>query len=120
MFVPLIIQFLLFSAATSYLTLQVISSRRQAEFQAKHGCKPAPRVPQKWWLFGLDIVAAFDKSTRARVFLQYTVGLFKDSGSRTISLDLGFGYTYLWTMSPENAKAMMASKAEDFDISKRE
>jgi hypothetical protein len=110
----------LFAVCTIYaFSKAVFFRRRNSMFCLRHDCKPAPHVPQKWWLFGLDIISAFEKSARERVFLNYTVGLFKASGSRTIALSLAPGTTYVWTMSPENAKAMMASKAEDFDISKR-
>ena len=52
-----------------------------------------------------------------RTFLEHINNLFIESGSHTISVNIP-GKTAYWTRSPENAKAMMASMADDFQVSK--
>jgi cytochrome P450 len=109
--------FLALAGAAVYLASKAISYRKRANFCAKHGCKHAPPIPQKWWLFGIDNIQNMVTWARERVFLEAMINMFKDNGSLTVSSHVA-GTSYLWTMSPENAKAIMASQAEDFHLSK--
>lgn len=103
-------------ALLAYFTSQAISYRKRTTFCEKNGCKPPPAVPQKWWLFGIDNISKLTNWAKDRTFLKEFNNLFKESGSHTISMNLS-GMNVYWTMSPENAKAMMASMADDFQLS---
>jgi cytochrome P450 len=92
------------------------SHYKKACFFAKNKCEPPPSLPQKWWLFGLDSVYKFDKWTRERQWLEEITAQFAKIGSDTYSLNLA-GMSVLVTKSSENAKAIMASQAEDFELS---
>ena len=97
-----------FAALVVYLVPRAISHRKRVNFCAKHGCKPAPSIPQKWWLFGVDNISKLTTWAEDKVFLQEMINLFKGSESRTGSMNMA-GISFLLTMSPENAKAIMAS-----------
>jgi hypothetical protein len=101
-----------------YLASQALAHRERTKFCLKNGCKPAPSVHQKWYLFGLDNVVKFTTRSKKHVFLEGMINDFKAVGSSTVSTNMG-DVDLLLTMSPENAKAILASKADDFHVSAR-
>lgn len=107
------ISFAVLAVASIYVTSEAIAYRKRAAFCAKHGCKPPPTDPGKWYFFGVDNIVRWGTWTKKRIWLEGITKTFKSTGSRTFSINL-VGLPEMLTMSPENLKIMLATNADDF------
>lgn len=97
-----------------YLCSSLIKSWKKASFCKAHGCQPARRVSQNPLFFGFDMVFLFQKLLKDEVFMETSTKLLEENAG-TFSMSIGGG-TPIWTRAPENVKAILSSKAEDFDL----
>jgi cytochrome P450 len=96
----------------AYLCSEYISYRRRATFSAQNGCKPPPAIQQSKWLIGADMAFRFMTLLKQRTFLRQTSLYFQDT-ARTFTIQF-FGATRIWTIEPENVKAILQS--DDFEM----
>jgi hypothetical protein len=100
---------------STYLASYVLTIWKRSQLCAKHGCQPARALPQRWYTFGFDVVIKMMTWSEHKVFLERFTQLLQDY-SHTFSHNIT-GTSFLWTMAPENAQAMMGSKSGDFEVS---
>jgi cytochrome P450 len=98
----------------AYLCSSLITAWRRASFAKAHGCQPARQVAQIPFLFGFDMVFNFKKLLKDGAFMETSTRMLEENGG-TFCMSIGGG-TLIWTRDPENVKAILVSKAEDFDI----
>ncbi|EAS33375.2 cytochrome P450 alkane hydroxylase [Coccidioides immitis RS] len=96
-----------------YLYLTLGLARRK--FIQQNGCRPPPAYPHKDPILGLDWALKGMKYSRSRTFLQGTQKRFREHGN-THSLNV-IGKPAIATCDPENIKATLATKFQDFDLS---
>jgi cytochrome P450 len=97
-----------------YLGSSLIAAWKRASFAKAHGCQPPRQASQIPFLLGFDVVFGFQKLLKDGVFMETSTRLLEENGG-TFCMSIG-GSKPVWTLEPENAKAILVSKAEDFDI----
>ena len=111
---------LLFSAVY-YAYWQLTVGARRRRMIEKNGCKPMRNIPElRPWkdsLFGWSHVVLNRRAGKQRRFLELTTERFLQHGP-TIKLKVGFT-DIIFTMEPENVKAMLATKFNDWNLPDR-
>jgi cytochrome P450 len=97
-----------------YLYSSLITAWKRASFAKAHGCQPPRQVAQIPFLLGFDMVFGFQKFLKDGVFMETSARLIEENGG-TFCMSIGGGKP-VWTREPENVKAILVSKEEDFDI----
>jgi cytochrome P450 len=97
-----------------YLWSKLMTARRRAAFSKAHGCQPVRQLPQSPFFFGFDMVFIIQKLLKDGVFMDTFTKWHEENGG-TFCMRIGGGKP-VWTREPENVKAVLSSKAEDFDI----
>jgi cytochrome P450 len=102
----------------AFLALRIVrsawTSLSNATSARRQGCKPALVYPHKDPLLGLDFFLAAVKSLKSYTILDSFVQNFRDIGNTFWVLSLG--RWMLLTNEPENVKAIMALKFDDWPI----
>ncbi|EEP76785.1 hypothetical protein UREG_01634 [Uncinocarpus reesii 1704] len=96
-----------------YIYLTVGASRRK--FAADHGCQPAPAYPHREPIFGIDLALKLARYGKSKTFLEQARNRFLAYGN-TYSLKV-MGKNAITTCEPENIKATLATKFQDFNLS---
>ncbi|WEW59052.1 hypothetical protein PRK78_004520 [Emydomyces testavorans] len=96
-----------------YLYLSVGATQRK--FIKDNGCQPAPAYPHKDPILGLDLALRVAKAGKSKTFLQDFQTRFRTYGN-TYSMKL-MGKNAIATCEPENLKAALATKFNDFTLS---
>lgn len=95
-------------------TISLCFSRRH--FIALHGCKPiANRYPSKW--FGINFILEAGRTYKQRRYLDALTWNFRNIGYTHEVRALGG--TSVWTVEPENIKAVLTSKFKDYSLGNR-
>ncbi|KAK9247173.1 cytochrome P450 [Lipomyces tetrasporus] len=103
-------------ALLSYAVVQKLNSKRvERHFAEKHGAVRLESVNTE--LFGLGRFLGLSRALRAHKLMEYMVDEYTKHGNT-------FGTTALgkhnpWTVEPENIKAMLATKFNDFGLGTR-
>jgi len=87
------------------------------KFKREHGCLPPPRLYQPERIIGVSVFLMFRRAHKANNLLELFQNLFYTNGP-TISATL-FGKTFITTIDPENIKAILATRFDDFGIGQR-
>ncbi|KAI1970844.1 hypothetical protein LOZ51_006302 [Ophidiomyces ophidiicola] len=93
-----------------YLTLGAVERR----FIKEHGCRPAPAYPHKEPVLGLDFAIISAKNAKSKSFLQTVQNRFRMNGN-TYTFNF-MGKRAFTTCEPENIKAILATKFQDFAL----
>ena len=94
-----------------YRQFNLYSTRRK--FQRRYNCGPAPKLWQMETLIGLSTMLENLKAWKAKSFLELLRQRFHTAGS-TYSATVA-GKRYIFTIEPENIKAVFADRFDDFD-----
>ena len=86
---------------------------KRQRFQKQHQCLPAPKYPQYERWLGLDLMVRNFKSWKAGRLLDQMRSYFRLAGN-TYSATVA-GNTTVFTIDPENIKAIFADRFNDFD-----
>lgn len=97
-----------------YVCSSLITAWKRASFAKVHGCQPPRQTAQIPFVLGFDMVLTFKKLLKDGMFMETSNRLLEENGG-TFCMKLG-GAKPVWTLEPENVKAILVSKAEDFDI----
>ncbi len=95
-----------------YRQFKVYSERRKLQFY--HLCRPAPRLLQMETILGLSAMLENLKAWKARKFLELARKRYNIAGltySATVA-----GNRTIFTIEPENIKAVFADHFDDFDV----
>ncbi|KAL8703953.1 MAG: hypothetical protein Q9201_002876 [Fulgogasparrea decipioides] len=99
--------------ALALLYQQVLLHVKRRKFQQHHQCYSAPRYPQCERLLGLDLMLEDFKSWKAGRLLDRMRSRFQRAGN-TYSATVA-GNKTIFTIEPENIKAIFADRFNDFD-----
>ncbi|KAJ4007632.1 hypothetical protein NW752_010298 [Fusarium irregulare] len=95
-------------------SISLYFSRRH--FIALHGCKPiVNRYPSKW--FGINFILEAGRTYKQRRYLDALTWNFRNIGYTHEVRALGG--TSVWTVEPENIKAVLTSKFKDYSLGNR-
>ena len=83
------------------------------DFRQRHQCYPAPRYPQRERLLGLGLMLQSLKAAKAAKLLDVMRSRFRLMG-HTYSATVA-GNNCIFTMEPQNIKAIFADRFDDFD-----
>ena len=108
----LIIPLCLVIAWYLYPHFRLYLARRK--FQREHRCVPPPRLPQIDRLFGIDTMLENVRCWKQKRFLSLQKFRY-DTVGLTFSARVA-GNSMIFTVEPENFKAIFADKFEDFDV----
>ena len=100
-----------FIGGVLYRQLQLYSKRRK--YQEVNNCYPAPKLRQMETFIGLSTMLENLKAWKAKSLLELMRKRFDTAGS-TYSATVA-GNRYLFTIEPENIKAVFADRFDDFD-----
>lgn len=102
------------------LARRAVTSHRQSAIIKENGCKPIPAYPHKDPLFGLDLFLENSKSLKEGVFMETVKRRYShvNGGVHTFS-QLILGSRVIGTSEPENIKAILATKFNDFGLPQR-
>lgn len=87
---------------------------KRREFQRVHHCVSAPKLAQFEHVIGIALMLENLRSWKAKVFLELTRARFYIAGF-TYSAKIA-GNRTIFTVEPENIKAIFADRFEDFDV----
>lgn len=87
---------------------------QQQKFQQRHQCSPARALPQYERFLGIDLMLENVKSWKAGRLLAQLQSRFQRA-SNTYSATVA-GNTVIFTIEPENIKAIFSEQFEDFDV----
>ncbi|CAJ2513377.1 Uu.00g014960.m01.CDS01 [Anthostomella pinea] len=111
---PLLIIF----AALLLATLTWLKTRWQNQtFATAHGCLPAPRYQQPETILGVQNVVEAARAWKANTWLEMWYHRFTTIGPTFQASSLG--RTTIFTIDPENVKAVLATKFKHFDLGPR-
>ncbi|KAK7921536.1 hypothetical protein PG985_009558 [Apiospora marii] len=99
------------------LRLWVVCFIQVQAFKRKNGCKPAIKWGQRDPVLGLDQFMAFQKNADGRTALEKLNTRYR-TDQHTLTLRM-MGQPLVMTCEPENVKAVLASKFEDFGLGTR-
>ena len=99
---------------TWYLYPQVKLYMARRKFQQEHRCLPPPRLPQIDRVLGIDTMLENMKSWKQKRYLALQKFRYETVGL-TFSARVA-GNSMIFTIEPENFKAIFADKFEDFDV----
>lgn len=99
--------------ALALLYQQSVRSSKHRNFLQRHQCYPAPRFPQRERLLGLDLMLQSLKAAKAARLLDVLRSRFRLMGN-TYSATVA-GNKFIFTMEPQNIKAIFADRFNDFD-----
>lgn len=105
---------LLFLSGLAWLAAR-LTRRGQSQSQhlmEMHGCCEAPNVPQRPWLFGLDLLYESHVNMKHHTYLQSMQETFNTYGRTFQSHHLG--KIMLSTIEPANIQAIVKTKASDY------
>lgn len=102
----------------SYAILRAVQSRLEiARFKKQHKCKPCKRVPQKDPILGLDTFISLKKSRELRISLDLNYrNTLKTQWTSSASI---LGQRFVTTCDPENIKACLATRFDDWGVGPR-
>lgn len=86
---------------------------KRRKFQRDYNCSPAPKLQQTETLIGLSTMHENLKAWKAKSLLELLRQRFHTAGS-TYSATVA-GKRYIFTIEPENIKAVFADRFDDFD-----
>lgn len=102
-----------------YLFFLYISRRRKiSRLVRQHGCKAAPSFRQCRALLGLDAFVKIQQNVNERTSLRKGLRMVQKTGYSTHSAVI-LGQDVLITCDPENLKAVLATKFDDFSLGPR-
>lgn len=102
-----------------YLFFLYFSKRREISRLAhQHGCKPAPSFRQYRALLGLDAFVKVQQNVNERTSLRKGVRMVQKTGQTTHGAVI-LGQDVLITCDPDNLKAVLATKFDDFSLGPR-
>ena len=93
----------------------VLKTIEENKFKRENGCLPGRQYPQSRWLFGLDKLVDIKTSSHEKRFLQTGMDKAKKFGHDTFHASV-MGSQMTMTIDPENVKAILTSKFEDFGL----
>jgi hypothetical protein len=96
----------------------VISLMRVQRFKRQTGCKPAAQWGQLDPILGLDQFRAFKQNAVERRVLESLSQRYLTTNRHTQTLRL-MGQSMIMTCEPENVKAVLATKFNDFGLGSR-
>lgn len=99
-----------------YLFTKVLRYWRISSFRKEHGCLEPPVIPGSG-LIGYGLVQNMKKNITAQSYLAMITNDFKKLGN-TWTADF-FTRHYIMTIEPENIKAILSTKFEDFGLGTR-
>ncbi len=91
---------------------------RLRTFIRSHRCEPIHRMPQRERILGLDVLKEQIAAIKAHRNLEVVTRRYAEHGS-TFSLSM-LGQTYINTIDPENIRAVLATRFDDFSVGNRE
>ena len=106
--------FALLSALVLHKVVQYIQVER---FKKANGCEPIRKIPQRDRILGLEFLKTQIRALKAKRNLETVRQRYLDHG-KTFSLSL-LGQTYINTIEPENIKAVLATKFNNFGVGNR-
>lgn len=104
----------LFLVIAWYLYPQVKIYLARRKFRQEHLCLPPPRLPQIDRVFGIDTMLENVDSWKRKRYLALQKFRY-DTVGHTFSARVA-GNSMMFTIEPENFKAIFADKFEDFDV----
>ncbi|KAI9751505.1 MAG: hypothetical protein M4579_006041 [Chaenotheca gracillima] len=105
--VVLVLSYYFLEASRNHLT--------QGRFMREYGCQLPVKYPHKDPFFGFDIFLENFKSLKQKTFLSCTWKRYQRM-DRSTYRSIMLGEWVINTIEPENVKAMISTKFEDFDI----
>lgn len=98
-----------------YILYQIIDSHvRRRKFEKDHGCLPASKLPQIERMLGVDILVENLRCFQKKCLMSRLKLRFEQTGN-TYSATVA-GNTMVFTIDPENIKAVFSTQFEDFDV----
>lgn len=93
----------------------VLRTLEANRFKREHGCLPGHQYPQSRWLLGLDKLIDIKTSSHEKRFLQTGFEKAVRFGHETFNANV-MGSQMTMTIDPENVKAILTSKFDDFGL----
>ena len=87
---------------------------RRRRFEKIHGCQPAAKLPQIDRILGVDIFVQNLRYFNKKCLMPRLKQRFEQTGN-TYSVTLA-GNTMIYTIEPENIKAVFSTQFDDFDV----
>ncbi|KAL6706942.1 hypothetical protein ACN47E_004892 [Coniothyrium glycines] len=100
------------------LVAWLVSLIQLRAFKCRAGCKPAAQWGQIDPILGFDLFRYFKKNGAERQALEGFTQRFLTTDKRTLSLHM-MGQPFIMTCEPENLKAVLALKFNDFSLGTR-
>lgn len=102
------------SGCFAFLISKLLNHGGQIRREKASGCQPISRYGQWEPFFGLDLVVSMLRSLKYHYYLDFLINMHKNM-PKTFSINF-FGSRQIWTIEPENLKAIQATNFHDFGI----